>query len=176
LGYLGKQVEDHFGSGSRLGVQVAYSCEASPLGTGGALKNAEAQLDAEFLMTNGDTYLDIDYRALVAGYREHPCLGLMVAFDNRGGEMTSNLAIEKDGAVAAYRKRDARGLTHVDAGAIVLNKHVLDLAPAGAVFSLEEEIYPRMIEQKQLHAWVTGERFIDMGSREGMAALEARLP
>ena len=39
VAYLGEQIERHFGDGSNLGVNIEYSYEASPLGTGGALKN-----------------------------------------------------------------------------------------------------------------------------------------
>ncbi|MEM4343432.1 MAG: nucleotidyltransferase family protein, partial [Candidatus Caldarchaeum sp.] len=40
-GYLREKIIEALGSGGRLGVKVGYSVEDEPLGTGGALKNAE---------------------------------------------------------------------------------------------------------------------------------------
>src|SRR5208282_6436393 len=65
VAYLGDQIENYFGDGTSLGLQLGYSYESAPLGTGGALKNAEALLDDEFVVLNGDTYLAIDYAALI---------------------------------------------------------------------------------------------------------------
>src|SRR5580765_6263661 len=43
VAYLGKQIEEYLGNGAETGACVEYSYERSPLGTGGALKNAEAK-------------------------------------------------------------------------------------------------------------------------------------
>src|SRR4029077_9597920 len=64
VAYLGEQIREYFGDGAKFGCKISYSFEPAPLGTGGALKNAEAQLQDDFVLVNGDTYLGIDYRAL----------------------------------------------------------------------------------------------------------------
>jgi hypothetical protein len=43
-GHLGKQIQEAFGDGSKHGVRIRYSQEDKPLGTAGALKNAESFL------------------------------------------------------------------------------------------------------------------------------------
>lgn len=62
VGYMKEQIIDHIGSGSRLGVRVGYAVEEEPLGTGGALKNAESLLTGQdsFFMVNGDILTDLD--------------------------------------------------------------------------------------------------------------------
>jgi len=62
VGYMKEQIIDHIGSGSRLGVKVGYVVEEEPLGTGGALKNAESLLAGQkgFFMTNGDILTELD--------------------------------------------------------------------------------------------------------------------
>src|SRR5450432_2485472 len=49
-GYLGEQIEEHFGDGSRLGLRIAYSREETPVGTGGALRLAQGLLADSFLL------------------------------------------------------------------------------------------------------------------------------
>ncbi len=62
VGYMKEQIIDHIGSGSRLGVKVGYVVEEEPLGTGGALKNAESLLAGQdsFFMINGDILTELD--------------------------------------------------------------------------------------------------------------------
>jgi NDP-sugar pyrophosphorylase family protein len=175
VAYLGEQIEKHFGGGAAFGMHLTYSYEPAPLGTGGALKNAEALLDDEFLLLNGDTYLAIDYAALAKAFGASKAKAMIVAYENSDGRVQSNLALASDDRVAVYRKRDPRGLTHVDAGVIALRRDVLNEIPAGSACSLEEEIFPRLIERGQMKAWMTKEPFYDMGSPAGLEALAARL-
>lgn len=66
VGYLKEHIINHIGSGSRLGVKVGYAVEEEPLGTGGALKNAEGLLSGqkEFFMVNGDILTNLDPKVL----------------------------------------------------------------------------------------------------------------
>ena len=54
VGKSSVQIQDYFGDGSKLGVRLTYSIEDFPLGTAGAVKNAERFLDYAFLVLNGD--------------------------------------------------------------------------------------------------------------------------
>jgi N-acetyl-alpha-D-muramate 1-phosphate uridylyltransferase len=175
VAYLGEQIEKHFYDGAALGLHLSYSYEPEPLGTGGALKNAAALLDGEFLLLNGDTYLAIDYAGLSDAFRASEAMAMIVAYENSDAWVPSNLALTADGSVAVYRKRDPRGLTHVDAGVIALRREVLAEIPASSKCSLEEDIFPKLIERGQMKAWVTKEPFYDMGSPAGLEALAARL-
>src|SRR3989338_9048927 len=57
-GYLHHKLEEHFGTGKKFGLKISYSIEKEPLGTGGALKAAEALLEKSFFMLNGDNIAD----------------------------------------------------------------------------------------------------------------------
>jgi len=175
VAHLGEKIEQYFGDGAALGLEIVYSCEPAPLGTGGALKHAAGKLEDEFLVLNGDTFLPIDYAEMARDFREHRPSASIVAYENRAARTASNLALAADGRVTAYRKRNPRGLTHIDAGAIILRREVLDAIPPGRICSLEEEVFPRLIEQGRMRAWVTHEPFYDMGTPDGLEALARRL-
>jgi len=183
VAYLGERIEEYFGTGKRSDGIVEYSYEPSPLGTGGALKNAEAKLRDWFVLVNGDTYLTIDYGELMRDFVEADCKAMIVAYEKPAmarpevpaSSLPGNLAVGADGRVTAYRKREPAGLCHIDAGVILLKKEILASLPAERKCSLEEEIYPQLIAQGEMRAWVTGEAFYDMGSPSGLAALEAKL-
>ena len=183
VAYLGEQIREYFGDGAKFGCNVSYSFEPSLLGTGGALKNAEAQLQDYFVLVNGDTYLAIDYSELVGKFAEANCSALIVAYEKPAAVsqhipasiLPNNLGVDAEGVVTAYRKRDPEGLSHIDAGVIVLKKGILAGLVTGQKRSLEEEIYPNLIARGEMRAWVSREPFYDMGSPQGLAALEEKL-
>jgi len=183
VAYLGEQIEEYFGDGESFATRVEYSYESSPLGTGGALKNAEGKLQEWFVLVNGDTYLAIDYQKLARDFVEANCAAMIVAYEKStpatadvpASGLPGNLGVSADGTVIVYRKREPQGLDYIDAGVIVLKKEILASLPTGQKCSLEEEIYPQLIARGRMRAWVTREPFYDMGSPAGLAALEAKL-
>jgi mannose-1-phosphate guanylyltransferase len=175
VAYRGEQIEQHFGDGTSLGIDLNYSYEPAPLGTGGAVKNAQDRLEKIFLLLNGDTFLAVDYSALLADFHKHTPTAMIVAYEGQRPDIANNLAVALDGCVTSYQKRHAEGMTHVDAGAIVLDRRALQDIPPGRTCSLEEEVFPRLIEQRHMRAWITREPFFDMGSAEGLKTLAERL-
>lgn len=75
--YLGHMIEDYFGNGERLGVQINYLREPSPLGTAGALRLLKLQSDAPFIVTNGDVITDIRYGELLDFHIRHEAAATM---------------------------------------------------------------------------------------------------
>lgn len=63
--WLGRQVEQALGNGSRYGVSIAYSPETEPLETGGGIRHALPLLGSEpFIVVNGDVWTDYDFSRL----------------------------------------------------------------------------------------------------------------
>jgi len=172
LGYLGQQIIDHFGDGGKFGVRLDYVEEKTPLGTGGALRNALDKLDEEFLLLYGDSYLPIDYRPVVKTFRSVGALGLIVVYDNRveNTDVKENVATDAEGWVTQYTKdKDAPILKYVEAGVLCFHREVFSALPAGEVFSLEQQIYPRLIARHQLFSFVSDHRFYDIGTPRRLA-------
>jgi NDP-sugar pyrophosphorylase family protein len=170
VSYLGELIEEHFGAGRDRGIQILYSYETTPLGTGGALRNAAALLDEDFLVLNGDTLLDIEYPALVKQFRDTCAPAMITAYRNIAATVSSNLEIGADGVVLRYSKKHQVG-EYVDAGVLALRRSVIDLIPARTC-SLEQEVFPRLIAARQMRAWRTELPFFDMGTPSGFIALE----
>lgn len=164
VSYLGNQIEKFFGDGLNFGLEIGYSYEETPLGTGGALKNAEGKLAHEFLLLNGDTFLPIDYGELVNYFHQCGKIGMITVYDNSERIVPNNIAIGESNLVKDYSKKDSRMMTHVDAGAMVFKKDILAFIPKGRPCSLEEEIFHQLIKMKELIAFPTSQRFYDMGN------------
>jgi len=171
-GYLSEAIESYFKDGAAFGVLIRYSPEPEPLGTGGALKHAARYLSDAFFVLNGDTLLDLDYGGVFARFKSLGVVGLMVAYDNSVFVAEGNVGVDARGFVAEYSKKAGCGLSLVDAGVSVFSKKITGYFPRKKRFSLEEDVYRKLIAASQLAAYPTSQRFYDMGTPERMAVLE----
>jgi len=175
IGYLGQQVKDFFGSGEALGVNLRYSEEKGQLlGTGGALKQAQSLLDDYFLVINGDTYLPIDYREVERAFLRCGKKALMVVYDNRKDtEVKNNVALDENLIVKRYDKKSpSQNFQYVEAGVLGLKKEVLDMIKEGDAISLEVGLYPGLIREGEMSAYIARQRFYDIGLPEQIRTLE----
>lgn len=178
IGYLSQQVRDFFGNGEILGVNIRYSEEREKLlGTGGALKQAQSLLANYFLVINGDTYLPIDYADVEKAFLRRAKKALMVVYNNQEDTGTkNNVSLDNNLMVIRYDKESlAPSLKYVEAGALVLRQEVLSLIKEGDSISLEEGFYATLIQQGELAAYVTKQRFYDIGLPEQRVIFEGFL-
>jgi NDP-sugar pyrophosphorylase family protein len=176
-GYLGEQIEEYFGNGRRWGMSITYSREQQPLGTGGALRDARHFLAETFVLIYGDSWLPIQYSDSHQRLLETGAQGLVVAYDNRSGDTTvkSNIELDVFGYVTAYEKDSNRDLRYVEAGVLAFRRECIDLIPREGVVSLEKEIFPLLIAKRQLVAYITSQRFYDIGTPERLKVIEGLL-
>lgn len=178
-GYLGEQIEKHFREGGRLGVRIRYSREGTPLGTGGALREAVALLGREFLVIYGDSYLPIDYRDVLSSLRDSSAIGLVVVYDNGLADTSvrNNIGVDERGLVVRYDKESANdpGLAYVEAGVLAFRREVVELLSGTGLLSLEREVFPKLIARQSLLAYRTMQRFYDIGTPERLRTIEAYL-
>ena len=176
VGHLAEAIEAEVGDGARLGVAVRYSHDGPVrLGTGGAVKKALPLLGSPFFVLYGDSYLTCDYRQVARHFESVPGAGgLMTAYRNEGRWGASNLLFE-DGRIAKYDKalRDP-AMRHIDYGLNILTREAFAGFPDGAAFDLST-VFQRLLVAGRLAACEVPERFYEIGSREGLADLEAYL-
>ncbi|HKW04869.1 MAG TPA: sugar phosphate nucleotidyltransferase [Nitrososphaerales archaeon] len=165
-GYNSKVILDYFGSGEKLGVQISYSVEEKLLGPAGALKKAEMMLDEEFLVTYGDAYLVMDYNRAWDYFLQSGKLGMMVVYFNNNRYGKSDLDVS-NGYVKMYDKRGAPQLKWINYGVSFLRKSALRFIPPERVYG-EEEFYNRLIEERELLAFETMERFYEIGTPDSL--------
>ena len=65
VGYQKKVIMSHF-SNEYHGASIEYSIENTPLGTGGALLKASQNISDLFLLLNGDTFIEVDLKQMIA--------------------------------------------------------------------------------------------------------------
>jgi N-acetyl-alpha-D-muramate 1-phosphate uridylyltransferase len=175
VGYLARQIEDHFGDGRRFGVRLTYSREEDRLlGTGGSLKRAEALLEKEFFLLYGDSYLDIDYQAVFRYFLQVDFPVLMCVYRNRNRWVRSNVSYQ-NGRVVAYDKDDNfSGKEYIDFGLSVFSRDILEEIPPQEPYSLDR-LYRRLAGENRLAGYEVFQRFYEIGSPTGLRELRNHL-
>lgn len=165
-GFRHEVIEGHFGDGTRFGIRIAYSREAEPLGTGGALRDARALLGRRFLLTFGDVLRRFDYDRFVQAHAED-CLAAYPRIT------TGNVDVS-EGYVVRFDKR-APELPYVDAGFSVMRTESLDLLPPAGACSFEEIVYSGLAVHGHLACEIVDHDFHDIGVPEELARTRAAL-
>ena len=163
LGYLPEKVIQHFGDGSRFGVNIKYSVGKVTDQTGTRIKNAGPLLDDVFLLMYGDNYWPLELEKLEKFYTGHKTLASTTVYTNRDGKgeygPENNISVDDDGYVLKYDKsRKDNGLNGVDIGFFIVSKKVLALMPDHDL-SFEEEILPLLVDKRELSAYRTEQRY-----------------
>jgi NDP-sugar pyrophosphorylase family protein len=172
IGHLGQHIREYFGDGGSFGVDIRYSDDGDTLlGTAGALKRAEPLLADDFFLIYGDSYLFLDYRAIMDFFRRRHKLALMVVYRNEDSREPSNV-VTGDGFVLAYDKEThSPDMTHINFGASVIRKQALSSVPPSQYYT-QEELYADLIQKQELLAYEVYDPYYEVGSREGLAAFD----
>jgi MurNAc alpha-1-phosphate uridylyltransferase len=180
IGYRGERIRDHAGDGRRFGLEVGYVDEGSHLlGTGGALRLAvdQAQLGHSFLVLYGDSYLPIELKAVELDFTTRQVPALMTVYRDVDHLDHPN-AVFADGMVIRYEKGLADPppeMSYVDYGLSVWQSQTVEeLVPLGDVADMAT-LFNTLSRTGRLAGFEATERFYEIGSREGLADLEARL-
>ena len=168
VGFLGEMIRDVVSDGAAFGLQIDYSFDGPTLrGTAGALKRAVPKLGDAFLVLYGDSYLLCDYAEVARNFAASGKQALMTVFRNEGKWDPSNVEFAK-GEILAYSKKERTpSMNYIDYGLGAFQSTAFERIPEGQVCDLAE-VYARLLAEKQLAGMEIGQRFYEIGSREGL--------
>lgn len=169
-GHLADQIENEFDDGRAWDVVIEYSREPHALGTAGAVKLAERYLQdvPEFLVVNGDSFLEVNFHQLIRFHHEHGGLVSMAVSEVKNAARYGTVQMRADGWVTGFAEKtgsESAGL--INAGVYVFSRAVLEHIP-DAPASLERDVFPRLLDQG-VYALEQHGIFIDIGTPEDYA-------
>jgi len=164
-GYLAEHIEQHFGDGRNFGVAIEYSRDPSALGTGGAVKFAQAYLQGidDFFVMNGDSYLEISYHELLQQHHSYRAAATLAVVRVEDAGRYGTVRIDSDDRIVEFcEKTGDHSPGVINAGVYVFNSSVLRRIPAGQV-SLEKDFFPKLLDDGVFAVRQRGV-FIDIGT------------
>jgi len=176
IGKSAGQVRDYFGDGRRLGVRIAYSVEDSPLGTAGAVKNAQRFLDDSFTVFNGDVFTDIDLTAMAQLHRKNNAIASLAL--TPVDDPTIYGVVETDGRGRVKRflekpSRDEATTNMINAGIYILETDIFDYIAPNAFSMFERDVFPLLLKKRQaIYGYPFHDYWIDIGSPDKYLKLQ----
>lgn len=166
VGYGQEMIRSYFGEHA-FGLELKYSAESFPLGTGGALRNAADLIPSQtFLVMNGDTYTDVDLNSLVLKHDETKAdiSVVVVPADERGD--SGSVFLDTTGNVAQFaEKQGARSAPYINAGIYMFSRAIINSIPARTQVSLEKDLFPRWIQESaSIKAFIHSGNCVDIGT------------
>jgi mannose-1-phosphate guanylyltransferase len=149
-GFLPDQLREALGHGEHQGVKLTYVTEPERRGTAGAIRfAAEAvgeRLDDRFLALNGDVLTDLDLTALLRSHEERAARATIGLYGVEDSAAFGLVECDAAGVVLDFREKTGEAVPGaINAGAYVLEREVLDLIPPGQEFSIERQVFPRLV-------------------------------
>ncbi|MDD2571510.1 MAG: nucleotidyltransferase family protein [Bacteroidales bacterium] len=134
INYKSDQIKEHFGDGSRLGVEICYISENQRMGTAGALGLMESQPDRPFFVMNGDILTTVDLESLM-DYHIRNGSSATMCIREFGLEVPYGVVRLNKESIVAIEEKPVQQF-YVNAGIYVLSPEMLRLLPAGEALDM----------------------------------------
>lgn len=179
LSYLPDVILEYLGDGSRFGVRLTYCLEEEPLGTAGAVKNAEAYLNNTFFVLNGDVFTDMDLGDMLAFHRRNKAKATISLAWVDDPSAFGVVETDSDERVKQFIEKPplAEATTNwINAGTYILEPEVLGHIPSDTHYMFEKGLYPHLLDMgAPVYGYPYRGYWLDMGTPEKYFSLNVDL-
>lgn len=173
VGYLSENIISHFG-GRYRDIEVVYSTEESPLGTGGAIRRAMSSCIADHVFVfNGDTYLDLEAEQIEALWQQHH-MPIIVAREVDDTFRYGRLELHA-GRLCSIAEKGVPGPGLINAGCYVLPSTQFNDSMLGRSFSFETDYLTFAVKHNIYYCFISRGKFIDIGVPKDYARAQHEL-
>lgn len=168
-GQNSQHLQTALGDGAKHDVTLHYSIETHPLGTAGAIKQAEPFLreNAQFLVMNGDIISDIPFNHLIQYHKQHQAKATIALYRVEDPSRFGVVDITTDGQIQRFVEKPPREKAPsnlINAGCYVLDHTILDQIPAHQEVSIEYDVFPNLCQSAPVFGWEHHGFWIDIGT------------
>jgi NDP-sugar pyrophosphorylase family protein len=154
IGYRPQDIKKVYGNGRKLGVQIHYAVEKEPLGTAGAVKNAEKFVKGSpVVVLNGDILTDIPLKKMIGFHRKNKNIATLGLFRVEDPTAYGLVLLDSKARITQFLEKPTatEAVTDtINAGVYVFEPDVFNFIPAGVNYSAERGLFPGLLQAKQL--------------------------
>lgn len=179
-GRFGNQIRDRY-NGTQFGMaDVSVMVEPEPLGTGGALRFALPYLADEFLLMNGDSWIDVDLARFAHTWHRVPKAQVQLLLQHVDDATRFGTVEESDETVIAFREKELARCNApgwINAGVYGIRRSVAEGLPTSGAVSLEQDVLPGLVASGAVRAIRAPKNsyFIDIGVPQSYAKAQMEL-
>ncbi|MCR5786362.1 MAG: D-glycero-beta-D-manno-heptose 1,7-bisphosphate 7-phosphatase [Acholeplasmatales bacterium] len=161
VGYMHEYIENYY-KDKYKNINIVYSLEDEPLGTGGCIKKALSLIDEEeCYVLNGDTFFDIDLREI-----EHDADVTIACRYFKNFSRYGKVEIDDNRNILSFNEKAPNQTGYINGGIYLFKKNVFDKFILPAKFSLESDFFTKYINELTIKAFKSSDYFMDIGIPE----------
>lgn len=167
VNYMADQLFQHYEK-SKYGMKLSYSIEKEPLGTGGAIKNAEKLVgDQEaFLVLNGDILTNFNHTKLLDKHERNKATATIALHHAEDPSRYGIVDLDEKNHVEKFIEKPAQKEASgklINAGIYILDPRIFDYIPNGLPISIERHTFPKLVSRKEIYGYLFEDLWIDIG-------------
>lgn len=166
--YKSNCIQDYIGNGKKFGLKIDYISEDIPLGTGGAIKNAEEFFNDTFIILNSDIVCNIPYDKFIKYHKDSHAAASIAMTEVDDPSQYGVIEFDKYNYISAFKEKPKKGETNskwINAGIYVFEPEVLNEIPKNKVVSIEKETYPLLLSKGyKMSAYKYSDYWLDIGT------------
>lgn len=174
-GHGAEAVEKYIQS-AHQNLEIIFSREDTPLGTGGAIKKASELVTSDkFLAMNGDCFCVIDYNQMIAFHDRQKANATIAVTRLEDAREYGTIEINEHKQIVTFKEKlPDLCPSLINTGTYCLTRKAFDLVATPEKFSIEYDFFPHLIKQK-FYAFEVDNKFIDIGTPERYAWAQQHL-
>ncbi|UCD79749.1 MAG: nucleotidyltransferase family protein [Desulfobacterales bacterium] len=171
-GFMADEVHKDLGHKYKS-LNIVYSPEPEPLGTGGALRLALPLINSDpVLIMNGDSFAEVNLTDYIEWFcqrdRQASLLLVKVADTGRYGKVI----VDDDGRITAFEEKTPDdGPGWINGGIYIMRKSLVESIPAATPYSLERQLFPALAK-KNIYGFCSNGKFIDIGTPDSYCRVQ----
>ncbi|MBF0473098.1 MAG: NTP transferase domain-containing protein [Nitrospirae bacterium] len=148
-------------------LEIIISEESSPLGTAGAVKNAQSFIKSDvFFAMNGDSFCQLDYNDFMSFHKnKNAFISIALVLKENISEYGRVLIDESSRIISFSEKINLEDIGLINGGVYIFNQRVFDHIPQMIQYSIEYDLFPKILD-KVIYGYEKTGKFIDIGTPE----------
>jgi len=172
---MAEALKNYFKDGEKLGINLHYTNEKSPMGTAGAIKLAEDYLhDDNFFMLNGDVILNFDFENMLNLHNSYKGIGTIASRIVENPSRYGVLMIDEESKkILQFLEKNEFNPPNdkllpmpINAGVYILEPEIFSYIESKKKISLERDIFPKLASENKLYHYPISGIWKDIGNPE----------
>ncbi|MBF8984852.1 nucleotidyltransferase family protein [Lutibacter sp. B2] len=175
VGYKYEVIKDYF-KDKYKDMEIVYSIEDEPLGTGGAIKKALKMTNSDnVFVLNGDTFFDIELKQLLSQHVRKDADITMALKPMRDFKRYGTVIVSND-RIISFEEKKYKKKGKINGGIYVINRKIFNKIKMMENFSFENDFVIKHIDHLKLYGFISDTYFIDIGIPKDYKKVQIELP
>jgi NDP-sugar pyrophosphorylase family protein len=160
---------------SHLGIKILYVEEEQPLGTAGAVKAIENQLNHEpFLVIHADILTNINLADFITFHKQEKTLATIAVKPRDAEKKYGKVMLQGNKITEFAEKEKSEGISIINTGVYMLQPDVLNLIDVGKPAQFETDVFPKLAAIHELSAFLFQGIWFDISDSESYLGAKKR--